>query len=135
MKKVLGTSATVVLLLSIVTSASATTRFVIWWKEKASTRKTVAALDLSSGKVIWQKQLPDVLNFVEEQPEGILVGCDDQSLYLMASVDGGQIWKVSLGKEVNEFHGASTEGFLVSHDKAVYWLVGRDGKVVHSWRS
>lgn len=135
MKKVLGTSATVVLLLSIVTSASATTRFVIWWKEKASTRKNVAALDLSSGKVIWQKQLPDVLNFVEEQLEGILVGCDDQSLYLLASADGAQIWKVSLGKEVNEFHGASAEGFLVSHDKAVYWLVGRDGKIVHSWRS
>jgi hypothetical protein len=29
---------------------------------------------------------------------------------------------------VHEFHGATEEGFLVSHDKRVYWLVGTDGK-------
>jgi outer membrane protein assembly factor BamB len=126
---------TAVLLFSIVVSALGTTRYVIWWKEKSSSRKNVAALDLPTGKAIWQKQLPDVLSFVEEQPEGILVGCDDKSLYLLSATDGAQIWKVSLGKEVNEFHGSSAEGFLVSHDKAVYWLVSRDGKVVHAWRS
>ncbi len=134
MQKLLGKMAVGVLLLSIATSASATSRFVIWWKEKSPSRKNVAALDLASGQVLWQKQLPDVLNFVEEHPEGVLVGCDDKSLYLLSSTDGSQIWKVSLGKEVNEFHGVSAEGFLVSHDKAIYWLVGRDGKVVRAWR-
>jgi hypothetical protein len=108
-------------------------RYVIWWKEKSPNRKT-AAFDLATGKVVWQKPLPDVLNFVEEQPEGALVGCDDGALYLLSSSDGTQLWKTVLGKEVNEFHGASPEGFLVSHDKEIYWLVGRDGHVVYSFR-
>jgi outer membrane protein assembly factor BamB len=109
-------------------------RYVIWWKEKSPNRKTAAAFDLAAGKVVWQKQLPDVLNFVEEQPEGALVGCDDGALYLLSASDGTQLWKTVLGKEINEFHGASPEGFLVSHDKEIYWLVGRDGRVVYSFR-
>ena len=127
--------ATLVLLLSGVVSAAGTTRYVIWWKEKAPNKCTVAALDLSSGKVLWQRQLYDVLNFVEEQPEGVLVGCDDKTLYMLKQTDGLPLWKVNLGKEVNEFHGAFAEGYLVSHDKAVYWLIDREGKVVYSWRS
>jgi outer membrane protein assembly factor BamB len=121
------------LLIAVGLPVCASTRFVIWWKEKAPNRKTVAAFDLSTGKVVWQKQLPDVLNFAEEQPEGVLVGCDDGALYLLNAGDGAQLWKAALGKEVNEFHGATQEGFLVSHDKQVYWLVGRDGKALHAW--
>jgi outer membrane protein assembly factor BamB len=134
MTKLVKIVGSLVLLLGMVASAAGTTKYVIWWKEKSPNRKNVAAFDLSSDKVIWQKQLPDVLNFVEEQPDGVLVGCDDRSLYLLSAADGTQLWKVNLGKEVNEFHGATSEGFLVSHDKAIYWLVGRDGRIIRSWR-
>ena len=110
-------------------------RFVSWWKEKGSDKKTVAALDLAAGRVLWEKKLPDSVNFVIERPEGILAGCDDGALYLLKAEDGTQIWKAALGKmEINEFHGASEEGFLVSHDKRVYWLVGTDGKTKAQWR-
>ncbi len=115
------------LLLWISIPASGSTRFVNWWKEKGSDKKTVAAFDLATGKVLWEKKLPDSVNFVLELPEGILTGCDGGALYLLKPEDGTQIWKVSLGKlEVNEFHGATNEGFLVSHDKRVYWL-GKPG--------
>jgi len=120
---------------SMCLSATASTRYVSWWKEKGSDKKTVAAFDLASGKVLWEKKLADSVNFVEERPEGILVGCDDGGLYLLNPVDGAQIWKTSLGKyEVNEFHGSTADGFLVSHDKRVYWLIGSDGKVKSKWR-
>ena len=115
--------------------AVASTRFVSWWKEKGSDKKTVAAFDLASGKVLWQKKLADSVNFVVEHPTGILAGCDDGALYLLKPEDGAQIWRTSLGKfEVNEFHAATDEGFLVSHDKRIYWLVGLDGKVKATWR-
>jgi len=128
--RILGTA---FLALGIITPAVATTRYVIWWKAPAPPKNSVVALDLSTGWLTWQRQLPDSPNFAEEQQEGILVGCDDKALYLLSPSDGSQIWKVKLGEEVNEFHGTTAEGFLVSHDKAVYWLVSRDGKVVYSW--
>lgn len=126
--------ASCLLLMAAADSLCGSVRYVIWWKEKSPNRKTAAAFDLGAGRVLWQRQLPDVLNFVEEQTEGILIGCDDGVLYMLKSSDGTQLWKTVLGKEVNEYHGTSPEGFLVSHDKEIYWLVSRDGTVIHAWR-
>jgi outer membrane protein assembly factor BamB len=96
--------------------------------------KTVAAIDLDSGKVLWEKKLKKEVNFVLATEAGVLVGSDDGVLYLLNGVDGAAIWSANLGIEVNEFHKDTGDAFLVSHDKQVYWLVQRDGKLRAGWK-
>jgi outer membrane protein assembly factor BamB len=123
------------LFLGIAASATGLTHYVKW--NHANGRgddRNVAAIDLESGKVVWEKKLRKEVNFVLETKEGILVGSDDGFLYLLRPSDGSQIWGSSLGVEVNEFHRDVGDAFLVSHDKQVYWLVDREGKVRASWK-
>ncbi len=116
--------------LAVTSASAATLRFVNW--DKAG-KGNVTAFDLGAGNVAWQTKVSDSVNFVEEVPDGILVGSDDGRLYLLKAADGRMIWVAVLGKPVNEFHGASEEGFLVSHDKRAYWLVDRGGKLKARW--
>jgi outer membrane protein assembly factor BamB len=123
------------LFLGIAASATGLTHYVKW--NHANGRgddRNVAAIDLESGKVVWEKKLRKEVNFVLETKEGILVGSDDGFLYLLRPSDGSQIWGSNLGVEVNEFHRDAGDAFLVSHDKQVYWLVDREGKVRASWK-
>ena len=115
--------------------ADAAVHYIKWNHANGSGNdRTVAAIDLESGKVLWEKKLKKEVNFVLETDVGVLVGSDDGLLHLLRSGDGSALWTASLGKEVNEFHKDTGDGFLVSHDKQIYWKVGRDGKVLADWK-
>lgn len=123
----------IVLILPSPTSAGV--HYIKWNHANGSgNERTVAAIDLESGRVLWEKKLKKEVNFVLGTDVGVLVGSDDGSLYLLRPADGSAAWAVSLGKEVNEFHKDTGDGFLVSHDKQVYWKVGRDGKILADWK-
>ena len=113
----------------------AAVHFIKWNHAKGSGNdRNVAAIDLESGKVLWEKKLKKEVNFVFSSEPGVLVGSDDGILYLLNPSDGSQLWSANLGLEVSEFHKDAGDAFLVSHDKQVYWLVGRDGKIRSSWK-
>ncbi|MDQ5858244.1 MAG: PQQ-binding-like beta-propeller repeat protein [Acidobacteriota bacterium] len=115
--------------------AAAAVHYIKWNHANGSGNdRTVAAIDLESGKVLWEKKLKKEVNFVLGTDAGVLVGSDDGLLHLLRAGDGTVMWTVNLGKEVNEFHKDTGDGFLVSHDKQVYWKVGRDGKILADWK-
>lgn len=115
--------------------ASAAVHFIKWNHANGrGDERNIAAIDLDSGKVAWEKKLRKEVNFVLSTEPGVLVGSDDGFLYLFNPRDGSQIWSANLGMEVNEFHRDTGDAFLVSHDKQVYWLVQRDGKIRASWK-
>ena len=113
----------------------AAVHFIKWNHANGSgDERTIAAIDLESGKLIWEKRLKKEVNFVSGTEAGVLVGSDDGFLHLLRPTDGTPIWTANLGKAVNEFHKETGDGFLVSHDKQVYWFVQRDGKVRADWK-
>lgn len=115
--------------------SNAAVHFIKWNHANGSGNdRNVAAIDLESGKVLWEKKLKKEVNFVLSSEPGVLVGSDDGILYLLNPSNGSLIWSVNLGLEVNEFHRDAGDAFLVSHDKQVFWLVGRDGKIRSSWK-
>jgi outer membrane protein assembly factor BamB len=114
---------------------SAEVHFIKWNHANGrGDERTVAAIDLDSGKVVWEKKLKKEVNFVLSMEPGVLVGSDDGFLYLLNASDGSQTWSAKLGLEVNEFHGETKDAYLVSHDKQVYWLVRRDGTISATWK-
>jgi len=124
-----------VAILSFALSADAAVHFIKWNHANGSgDDKNVAAIDLASGKLVWEKKLKKEVNFILETDAGVLVGSNDGFLYLLRPADGTPVWAAKLGREVNEFHKDVGDGFLVSHDKQVYWLVGGDGKVKAAWK-
>ncbi|HMA17208.1 MAG TPA: PQQ-binding-like beta-propeller repeat protein [Thermoanaerobaculia bacterium] len=115
--------------------ASAAVHFIKWNHANGKgDERNIAAIDLDSGKVVWERKLRKEVNFVLSTEPGVLVGSDDGFLYLFSASDGSPIWSANLGMEVNEFHRDAGEAFLVSHDKQVYWLVRRDGTIRASWK-
>lgn len=54
--------------------------------------KNIAAIDLETGKVRWEKKLKQEVNFVIGTDEGVLVGSDDGNLYLLRPEDGTPVW-------------------------------------------
>ena len=96
--------------------------------------KNFAAIDLETGKLLWEKKLKQEVNFVRGTEDGVLVGSDDGNLYLFRQDNGSQIWAAKLGEAVNEFHKEWRDSFLVSNHQQIYWLVGRDGKVRATWK-
>ena len=64
-------------------------RFVKWDKPAGTGNQgNVAALDTSSGKVLWERKLAKEANFVAETTSGILVGTDDSVVHLLNKDDG-----------------------------------------------
>lgn len=119
----------------ITSSASASVHFIKWNHANGSgDERNIAAIDLDSGKPVWEKRLKKEVNFVVETDAGVLVGSDDGVLYLLRPADGSTAWTANLGDSVNEFHKDTGDGFLVSHDKQIYWLVQRDGKIRATWK-
>ena len=115
--------------------ADAAVHYIKWNHANGSGNdRVVAAIELESGKVVWERKLKKEVNFVLGTDVGVLVGSDDGMLHLLRKNDGTPLWTTSLGKEVNEFHTDTGDGFLVSHDKQIYWLVGRDGKILADWK-
>jgi outer membrane protein assembly factor BamB len=96
--------------------------------------KNLAAIDLETGKVLWEKKLKQEVNFVRGTDDGVLVGSDDGNLYLFRKDNGSPVWTAKLGKEVNEFHKEWRDAYLVSNHQQIYWLVGRDGKIRATWK-
>jgi outer membrane protein assembly factor BamB len=134
-RAIFGLASGLVFALSLVPPpASATTVFVQWSRSKGDVKKSAAALDLTTGAVRWERKFKDVVNFVEAQGEGVLVGCDNGQLVFVSQADGAILWKVELKKEVNVFVGAGEEGFLVSSSHERYWLVSPKGEVVQEWK-
>jgi outer membrane protein assembly factor BamB len=121
--------------LLVTSTSTAAVHFIKWNHSNGrGDERNVAAIDLESGKVVWEKKLKKEVNFVLPLEPGVLVGSDDGFLYLLNGADGTTIWSAKLGLEVNEFHKDTGDAFLVSHDKQVYWLVQRDGNVRASWK-
>ena len=109
-------------------------RFVKWDKPAGTGNQgNVAALDTSSGKVLWERKLAKEANFVTETTAGILVGTDDSVVHLLNKADGQITWSRAVGKAVTSFHGESADGFLVSHGDEFYWLVDHSGTLKFKW--
>jgi hypothetical protein len=70
MKTIFG----IVLGLTFAIEASATVRFFHWDKPHRGNRGNVTALDLSTGKVVWEALPGRSVNFVQETGTGVLVG-------------------------------------------------------------
>jgi putative pyrroloquinoline-quinone binding quinoprotein len=119
------------LLIILPSTAMGTVRFVKWDKPHGGSRANLAALDLSTRKVLWEAHPGKSINFVAETKDGVLVGTDEGSLVLLNASDGKVLWKSFLEKgEINRFHSESEEGFLISSGDERFWLVDHAGKVV-----
>ena len=99
--------------------------------------QVVYGVDAASGKVVWERRFPQEANFAKAVNGGILVGCDDGAVYLLAPADGAVLWSAQVGEKdekVNGFHGTHANGWLVSYHDNVYWLVSPKGSLVWTLR-
>jgi outer membrane protein assembly factor BamB len=128
MKTVLG----ILLALVVSAQASTTVRYFHWDKPHHGNRGNVTALDLSTGKVVWEVLAGKSVNFVQETGTGILTGNDEGEVVLLDKANGKVIWRCRLeGKaEVKTLIAETDEGFFVSSGDTYFWLVSRDGKLL-----
>jgi len=128
MKTALG----ILLGLTLSVPGSATVRYFHWDKPHHGSRGNVTALDLSTGKVLWEASGGKSVNFVEETAAGILVGNDEGEIVLLDKASGKVIWRCNLEKkaEIKTLVAQTEEGFFVSSGDSYFWLVGRDGKLL-----
>jgi outer membrane protein assembly factor BamB len=112
--------------------ASATVRYFHWDKPHHGDRGNVTALDLSSGKVVWEASPAKSVNFVQETGGGVVVGNDEGEVVLLNKDNGKVIWRCRLEKkaEIKSLISNTDEGFFVSSGDSFYWLVSRDGKLL-----
>ena len=129
-----STWSALVLLAAVSLPAAGATAYVTWSSDRSDAKKSAAALDLETGDVLWERAFKDDVHFVEALADGILVGCENGTLYFLDSEQGATLWKVDLKRPVNIYVGSGDDGILVSNDKKSYWLVGHDGRLKHSWK-
>ena len=114
--------------------ADATIRYFHWDKPHHGNRGNVTAIDLSTGKILWETLAGKSVNFVQDTSVGIAVGNDEGEIVLLEKSTGKAIWRCVLRKsgerEIKFFLGESDEGFFVSSGDSYFWLVSRDGKVL-----
>ena len=79
MKTILG----ILLGFALSVQASATVRYFHWDKLSHGNRGNVTALDLSTGKVVWEVLAGKSVNFVQETGTGILTGNDEGEVVLL----------------------------------------------------
>ncbi|KAG8453774.1 hypothetical protein GDO86_000412 [Hymenochirus boettgeri] len=97
------------------------------------------ALDLQTGKVIWERVLGDRIESsagVSKCGTFILVGCYDGSLYVLCKWDGRTHWIFRTGNTVKSSPAVDSLGGLVfvgSHDEHLYALDIEEKKCV--WKS
>jgi outer membrane protein assembly factor BamB len=122
----------VVLTLAIATPAGAAIRYFHWDKPHAGDRGNVTALDLSTGKVIWQVKVGKSVNFVHETSGGVLLGNDDGEVVLLEKADGKVIWRCRVERtgEIKTLVADTEDGFFVASGDSLFWLVSRDGKLL-----
>lgn len=126
------TALSVLLGLAFCFKASATVRYFHWDKPHHGDRGNVTALDLSTGKVIWEASGGKSVNFVREIASGVLLGNDEGEVVLLDKTNGKVIWRCRLEKkaEIKTLIAETDEGFFVSSGDSFYWLVSRDGKLL-----
>ena len=127
MKPIVGA----LLALALSAPATATVRYFHWDKPHHGNRGNVTALDLSTGKVLWEVNAGKSVNFVEEIGSGVLTGNDEGELVLLDKASGKVIWRSRLDKaEIKDLVAETDEGFFLSSGDSMFWLVSRDGKVL-----
>jgi outer membrane protein assembly factor BamB len=128
MKTILG----VLFCLALSAPAGATVRFFHWDKPHHGNRANVTALDLSTGKVLWEALVGKSVNFVQETGVGIVVGNDQGEVVLLDKANGQVIWRCRLESkaEIKTLVAETDEGFFVSSGDSFYWLVSREGKLL-----
>ena len=128
MKTLLG----VLLGLALCAQAAGTVRYFHWDKPHRGNRGNVTALDLSTGKVVWGSSPGKSVNFVQETGAGILIGNDEGEVVLLDKTNGKVLWRCRLERkaEIKTLVAETDEGFFVSSGDALFWLVGRDGKLL-----
>lgn len=112
--------------------ASATVRYFHWDKPHHGNRGNVTALDLSTGKVMWEVTAGKSVNFVQETGTGILTGNDEGEVVLLDKTNGKVIWRCHLETkaEIKTLLAETDEGFFVSSGDSFFWLVSQDGKLL-----
>lgn len=122
--------------------ADATVRYFHWDKIHHGKRGNVSALDLSTGKILWESLASKSVNFVQETGAGILTGNDEGEVVLLEKTTGKVIWRCLLqqhgDREIKYFLGESDEGFLVAVGEVnggdsvfrLLWLVSKEGKLM-----
>jgi outer membrane protein assembly factor BamB len=114
--------------------ADATVRYFHWDKLHHGNRGNVTALDLTTGKTLWESVPSKSVNFVQETEVGILTGNDAGEVVLLDKTNGKVIWRCLLRnsgeKEIKFFLGESDEGFFVASGDSMFWLVSREGKLL-----
>jgi outer membrane protein assembly factor BamB len=96
-------------------------------------KKIVYCLDLASGKHVWEKQLPSVVNFAKQVSTGVLVGSDDGAVFLLDLANGEVLWTYrtgNIGDCINQFQRETETGYLISDGDQTHWLLGKDGQLV-----
>jgi outer membrane protein assembly factor BamB len=128
MKTIVGIS----LGLAFAIEASATVHYFHWDKPHRGNRGNVTALDLSTGKVVWEASPGKSVNFVRETGTGIVVGNDEGEVVLLDKTNGKVVWRCRLEKkaEIKSLVAETDEGFFVSSGDSFFWLVSREGKLL-----
>jgi outer membrane protein assembly factor BamB len=115
--------------LALSAGASGTIQYFHWDKPHHGNRGNVTALDLSTGKVLWEVLAGKSVNFVQETGAGVLTGNDEGEVVLLDKTSGKVIWRCRLDKtEIKTLVAETDEGFFVSSGDSMFWLVSRDGK-------
>jgi outer membrane protein assembly factor BamB len=118
--------------LAFAIEASATVRFFHWDKPHHGNRGNVTALDLSTGKVVWEASPGKSVNFVQETSTGIVVSNDEGEVVFLDKTNGKVVWRCRLEKkaEIKSLVAETDEGFFVSSGDSFFWLVSREGKLL-----
>jgi outer membrane protein assembly factor BamB len=128
MKTIVGA----LLAISLSAQASGTVQYFHWDKPHHGNRGNVTALDLSTGKVLWEVLAGKSVNFVQETGAGVLTGNDEGEVVLLDKMNGKVVWRCRLENkaEIKTLVAETDEGFFVASGDSQYWLVSRDGKLL-----
>ncbi len=112
--------------------ATATDCYFHWDKPHHGNRGNVTALDLSTGKVLWEILAGKSVNFVQETGTGVLTGNDEGEVVLLDKTNGKVVWRCRLENkaEIKTLLAETDEGFFVASGDSQFWLVSRDGKLL-----
>jgi outer membrane protein assembly factor BamB len=120
------------LALALSARASGTVHYFHWDKPHHGNRGNVTALDLSTGKVVWEVLAGKSVNFVQVTGTGVLIGNDEGEVVLLDKINGKVIWRCRLENkgEIKTLLAETDEGFFVSSGDTLFWLVSRDGELL-----
>lgn len=112
------------------------------WDGEERTRG-ILAIDVSANRRAWHFTGCPKANFAEPTSMGILIGCDNASVFMLQPETGQTIWHRDLAQDgagdtgrsqrnvnINRYNGEQPEGFLVSDADNVYFGLGRRGELL-----